>query len=763
MASWKHLEEAIALPGDSNFSLAGARIPGISSVSRDQLEDVRTVFAQVAYLCRLVAAFHKDVGKSTFVSVCRDARMVLMRTAMSEDEAPFRVLERKGSPSEFEFAMSEERALTCDVAWGPMPGLVRNLLSPAAMVLAVWLNGPTAVPLLDLQYAFAASFEEFTVAWLECPVKADSVSASFPAIQTRANKLIASAAVSSPGLALVTLASRAKETLGRVIHAVYHAFRARGFHKEAVSAAPGTVHISEVVQSELLQYTDCTITAVSQVQSVLPTMPSFPDITPNFEDDPSANWHRTAQYVFENVKIPAASALRGDPLSELRWHRFQCDALHARADAVKLSERQVIRHLFSSCSRAQPHYTIAQETLSRQFCTLREWLDTIRDFYFTSGQFRHNIERAWQQYSAADAVDFNELIHHIKTYYQLIFLDYVHMPGKQTKLEFAWILFTKLQALLQPGTTSVLTPVLIMFMPLSTLLERMNTELTPALRESSETGAVVAESFIIWVITQLQSVRESANTARRFTTELPTPNIDFALMGGQNVRNKHTDKHTDKPRLQAAAVTDIHGHPHVTKGQGYPGPPPNRSNHMQYEDREGHVPGLKEAANSTDEAAVRAWVTDYVKSPGIDPALKKALELELAGGPTSIHGALSQATEVPQHLGAAGFRAVTQLILRVYHLYPGKQCSICPLGRKGGKRAPLHPLSECPNWRRILPKSVADAFFAEPFNQHRAYTPLPPKQQQQQQQQPKDKRPRYDTDRAGNQSKRPRPFDQPIR
>lgn len=747
------MEQSLHQPGESDLSLATCQIPGLSAVSADQLNDIRTVFAQIGYLANVVRSFSKDIGKSVLQTVSKDARMVLMRTAVSEDAAPFRALERKGTQSDLDSAMSEERALVCGEPWGPRPGIVRNLLSPAAMVLIVWLNGQCAAPLLDLIFAFSSSFSSFTVAWLQCPVKTDSV--SFVDIQTRADKLLATASVNSPGAALVTLASRAKLELDKVIHSVYHAFVARGFHTAEVSKAAPLVNVSEIVQSEVTQYADCTIVEVTKVQSVLPAAPSYPDITPNFVDDPSTSWHRTAQYLFEHVKMPAMSALRGDPLSELRWHRFQCDALHARADGIKLSERQVIRHLFASCTRSQPHYTIAQDMLAKPYCTLREWLDAIRDFYFTSGQFRFNVERAWQQYNAAESLDFNELIHHVRTYYQLIFLDYVHLPGKQNQLEFAWILFTKIQALLQPSSTSALTPVLIMFMPLSTLLERMNTELTPALREGPEQSTAVAMSFITWVIEQLQRVRESANTARRFTTELPVGNVDYALLGGAN-RHKAADKPRDKQRLQAAAVTDRPMH----NPRG--GPPVNMDIDVQYEDREGHVPGLKEAANSKDEAAVRSWVAEHVKSPTIDPGLKKALELELAGGPTSIHGALARAQRpLPPHL-KADFRTVTQLLLRVFYLYPGKQCSVCPLGRKGSRRPPLHPLSECQHWRSLLPKAALDAFYEEPFNKQRAFTPVSRSQQQQPPPQ-KEKRPRYDTNRAGNQSKRPRPFEHNIR
>ena len=71
-------------------------------------------------------------------------------------------------------------------------------------------------------------------------------------------------------------------------------------------------------------------------------------------------------------------------------------------------------------------------------------------------------------------------MHHIKTYYQMIFLDYAHLAGKSQLLDFVWILFSKFQHLMQPGCTTTVTNTLRMFFPLSNLFSIMQTALTPA-------------------------------------------------------------------------------------------------------------------------------------------------------------------------------------------------------------------------------------------------------------------------------------------
>ena len=97
---------------------------------------------------------------------------------------------------------------------------------------------------------------------------------------------------------------------------------------------------------------------------------------------------------------------------------------------MNLSENQVIQHLSQKIHREHQHFVCAQEAAAKQLYTVRQWLYRICDFYFTSGAFRHKLEHAWTQYQSTNATDFNDLIHQIKTYYQMIFLDYAHLASK---------------------------------------------------------------------------------------------------------------------------------------------------------------------------------------------------------------------------------------------------------------------------------------------------------------------------------------------
>lgn len=64
---------------------------------------------------------------------------------------------------------------------------------------------------------------------------------------------------------------------------------------------------------------------------------------------------------------------------------------------MKLSEAQVIKHLSKGFSREAMHYHVATEKSMSPECTVHEWLDAIRDFFFTNGHFRMHIEGAWSK------------------------------------------------------------------------------------------------------------------------------------------------------------------------------------------------------------------------------------------------------------------------------------------------------------------------------------------------------------------------------
>ena len=749
--TWESARESIVTCVDSNFSLEQCQNPGLASFPQEDLDFIRRLFSMLLWLQNVMVNCAADFDKPAFMAVCRDARQIFLESDLPDDEVPFRPLEKKVSSEAVKRALKAPGGFLCAADWGPVDGPVRNLLSPAAMTLLVWLGPRFAKPLLDLTFAFSTNYKSFTLAMLACPVRTDLL--GLLGVRERTTKLRTTPAVNSHGAALIKLVKASEPKVFNIVHAVWHAFTSARYCLKSVSEVFPTVHVSEITKAEAQQYRDCSASVTTQVQSILPIHSSLPESNPNFLDDNSNTWFRSAQYTFSSVHMPTAAALRGDPLSELRWHKYQSDVLHARANCLQLSEKQVIQHLTTTFSRTDQHVTVAQEAALNPECTVRQWLEVIRDFYFTSGQFRHNIEHAWQRYDAADSADFNELMHHIKTYYRLIFLDYTHMQGKQCKVDFACILFTKLQRLMQPTCKSTLADTLRMFLPMSTLLEKFNLELKPLVGLSTFQADATAVKFTTWAVTQLQQVRESANTVKRYTGDAPDSKIDYAMLVS---KRKSQAPGTHEPKQQAAAAI-------------LPGPPANNRNGLQKRaapsgplpgTRQPLIPQLKEQANSTDEDTFRPWLQGFVQNPVVPADLRKALSLELEGGPTSVHGALAAATHpLPPGIEPTFMFTATRM-LRMHYLYPFKQCWLCPSARNNANpQAGHHQVDHCPTFLSLVPQASRDAFFGEAFNRRHNLTPLPQRYNPTRHRDRDNKRDRCEPNRRGSdtQAKRSRP------
>ena len=744
-ATWQDLCLLISSPDGVDYSTAANQQPGISTQLRVDLDKFRTVIRSVHWFSALVKRASKDFHKPLFTVIANDARQVLVQSPLDPGRMPFQPLEGKMTRAEIDAIMSADSALECTVHWGPGHGPLANLLSPATMTALAWLGDHFAAPVLDLAYAFAENYRSFTVAWLKCPFSTSRL--DFVAVQTRAAALRTSASVNSPGDAIIALARQAIPVLENVTHAMFHAFLSRDYQKATLMDGVIMVHISEIVTSPAPQYLDCTSPQPTQVQSPLPTSSSLPAVACNFTDEKSSSWFRAAQYTFEAVKMPTSVALRGDSLSELLWHKFQSDVLHARSNCMHLSEKQVIQHLTSKFSRSDQHFSIAQECALSAHCTTRQWLEVIRDFYFTSGQFRFNLERGWHNYKASDATDFNDLIHHIKTYYRLVFLDYTHMQGKLSKLDFAWVLFTKLQHLMQADCRSPISPVIHMFMPLSTLLEQMNGILKPAMTECTDVANQSADRFTSWVVTQLQQVRESANTAKRYTMDTADQHIDYARLSRPTPSAppaRPARQHKPTPQAAAAAAA-IPGPPHRSDGMQPQRTPSGPSGAPSQAPRQQNIPNLKEHLGDISDHDLRTFITRCISAGLFEPALTTALQLELKGGPTSVHGMLEASENLP-HFVHPTFRWVTQTLLKMYFLFPFKQCCLCPVNREQPEAA-QHPAHQCPTVKRCAPQEAQDRFYAEQFNRQRGISIMPAGHKPRR---PLQKRERYDPKRKAS-------------
>ena len=740
---------------DCDFTLDGNMIPGITNATPEQRDTLRTTFARFSYYCDFLRDSHKELCKSTFKDTMADARVCLVNDTMSAEDQPFNEPHKK-SGLNFDSSFASAQAMSCQQPWGPRPGLVSDMLSPVGTFAISYLGPVYGTPLLDLAYAFADDYQSFASAWLNCPARIDHI--DLPAVKTRAAALRNSQLVNSPGDAVIELATRANKVLENVIRSIYRAISHR-----AVPAQLATINrpfvspnITEIAKSAASQYLDCTPAVGSKVQSILPTTSSIPDVTPNFNDDRSATWFRNAQYAFESIKMPTAAVLRGDTLSELKWHKYKSDVLHARNNVPLLSERQVIQHLTTTFSRTDHHNAVAQQAALEPECTVKSWLDVISDFYFTGGQFRVNVENGWRSYASDQCPDFNEFIHHIKTYYSLIYLDYAHLRGTMHKIDFAWVLANMLNDLCNNPSVSKLAKTLSGFMPHSRLIEWMGGELRDAMKGLINNPDMVATDFITWAIRQLQGIRETANisSAARPSHEQDS-RIDYAMLGAPK-RNRPQRNNDNRPPQQAAAAAAA-----VNTQTPLPPPPGNQRNDVQRGKRPNglhqKVPHLKAMANTPDAAAFTAWTRDLSTAPDITPAVKDYVIKELAGGPTALHVVLGRAVKpLPNGLKPT-FHSVVQQAIKMHYLFGYKQCILCPNTRSNPDHPPAQcTVASCPTLASLLSPGDHATISADADNRVRGTYPHAPGHTNTTDTRQESKRSRYDPDRRGSQSQQPK-------
>lgn len=720
-------------PGESDMNVANAVNLGTSSVTPEQLLKVRKVIGSVKWLANgfLQAMKHND--RATFTSACADARVLLIEDLdeiEKEVDIPLQIPTRKGTVAQFNAALNAPGMTVCTAEWGPELEETKNILAPHICMFLTFLGPLFAKPLVDFAYAFAQDYQSFGLAWINCPVKSEQM--ALAKTKKRTQEVLSNPSVTSPGGAIVHLAQKCEDVLMNTMYAFFHGCKAGGFDHEGVLApALPAADVSSIFATNAVQYEKCVAPVINQVQSTLPSTSSWPISTPNFVDEPNPNWFRTAEYAFKDITFPTKSLVRGTVMSELTWHKYQHSILHARRSCMNLSEKQVIQHIMKSFSRSDQHFTVAQDTSLRHDCTVRQWLEAIRDFYFTSGQFRMNIEMGWKNLDVTAITDFNALIHKIREYYRLIFVDYQHMRGQMTQLDFAWTLFAKLQQLLATTTASMLSATLRMYFPASVLIGKMKSTLKPAIKECLELQHAAAFRFISWCIEELQQVRETANITQMYSHRDNNTDFDYAMLG-----QRTTPAHTQNNRLQAAAAYQGNSRyqPQGQRNSNFrslmqsnqpPPPPPPPPAPGAMVPRGAIPPNISELAYGKDESMLRSMVQQFSTNATYPEKLRKRLSRELTGGPSSIVFLLSRAhSSLPHHVKPT-FMCIVQLIFRSRYKYKIQQCWLCPDGRRNGCPPDSnHPAIDCETLKAITHQHDRDAFFADDFNANEELTPF---------------------------------------
>lgn len=550
---------ATTTPDDANTAIADA-LPQFATLPQSSQDDIRIAASLISTCSTLCQSLCKITTKDLVKTYGLSARTLLHMLCPSSKNGnanAFTIPTRKASVNAAGLLerTTEASSTTCDIDWGPIPGPVRNSLSISSQYFCSWLGGDAAMAVLNFIYAFASSPAAWTVAWNACPIEHDHL--DFPALAEKAEALRARSSCDLSTRVVATLARAVIDALKPVLKALYTSSTmlpqpTSTYFEERI------VHVSphDVTAAAPHQYAN--LVKTTQVHSPLPTTSSVPSYTPNFKDESSSQWFKTADYYFSKCSFPQSDLVRGDASAERKFHHYVGEVISKRLMCMKLSEAQIMQHLSQSFTRADMHYQLAKEKAESAECTVREWLDAIRDVYFTNGQYRLHIESAWIAYRSGQAADFNDLVHHIRIYYQLLYLDYADLPGHLSLVEFARHLFDKLLHLLSAACTSTLATVIKMFLPLPELIAAAGEHLDNADRLPRAEADKRATAFISWAVERLQTAKHTANNTKRYSAASTNHHqgVDYAT-------TKATERETSTPpdretrrRLTTLAYTD---------------------------------------------------------------------------------------------------------------------------------------------------------------------------------------------------------------
>lgn len=730
---WHHVANTDGL----DFTLTGSAVPGSGALTVVHHQTLYLAATLCLTLGSIFSRLARECLTPAFASLSDRARALALSSLHMDNEACFRALPKQAhlTSAQYTAVLTNREALrSCRASrqWGPATEELRSLCSPAFLMFLVWAGSPVVDPVLDFLYAFAQDSTSFVTPWLDCPTPyVDHL--SFKAIHDRMDTVRSNSHLRTPAHKLSHLAERAVETLTILLKTV---FLAAG---ECVNI-PATELFSEnivrptfaaVIATPTPQLpANTSLASLAQVSSELPTCSSLPRYTPNFIPEHNAQWFRSANYHFNNLHFPAETAARGDASAERVWHDYSCNVLRARSLCTQLSEQQVITHLSQHFQRAEPHFAVSEECRTQPGCTVVNWLTALREFFFTNQQFRYNIELAWERYRIGHARDFNELIHHIRVYYQLIFLDYTELPGKMTLHDFAWYLFEKMQHLLSPDCKTELAKTVQLCIPLSGVLEQMQLHLRTQATATTALELDPAHSFVSWCLKQLKFARETANTTRRYATVQDTrTTVDYAQL---STRTSAT------PSTTAGAA--------ATKGPGH-----RRQACLNSDQPTGtQIAPLVQNAPATaspstgpiTRQSLPADVRESINRKGrplTDSALRGIAarlpqwmnqlilhELDNPGKPDTLHGltrAYSDARK-PSYRLATSPLSCSQYLLKSYLIFNRPLCSICPHDGGSDRR---HVAADCPELKKHCPAAL-QTFLANPANAGKGFLAVEPGQ-----------------------------------
>jgi hypothetical protein len=734
MAAGVNVDQILAALSQPLEENASSQIPGFDALSPPSKTEVTTAVRLLRYSTFLFINLFESDLKNEYLPISLRSHMsahkVARRVPITIDQFAF---ELGISEDEIESSKNDQLNVTWSTATGD--SIIHGLMSKAVRLFMLWMGLPLALPLYAMTYCLASSCDVWLTLLSETHIAYPGAK-SEPATVIEA---VQGAEGSTPAETLRFFAANTNQLLSTFLRAVASA---AGTNFNAIFPQDLPVLLAEDFSTLTTPLLTPKPPMQAQVSSLLTSKPLLSDAPTNFAASTHTQWFKVAEYHFDKVNLPFQALETGDVASELKWHQFSSEVLRKRASCIALSERQVIEHLARPIHRNTMLHKVYSTCLENDKCTVSDFLTAVRDFYFPNGQFRIHVERGWTQLRVGSIAEFNDLLHHIRMYFQLIFTEYAWMRGQMTRHDFARHLFDKLQHLVTE-CHSTLAKTIQKFFPLAELLDKFSIHLDQTMLWSPERVESEATAFVQWSMERLQKAKMAANTANLYKTTATTltSSIDFASsvkpkparaqptslvsQGGSYAsrgrgrgRGRGYDRSHSSGRgwSQQRAVQTASVQFSSPATTGLPPPPHGRASSIAGGRDLRVFHDMKPGKLSKEQK--EQYIEQFLKSPIPETDEAKSMIIHERSAPLgqTLHGlaaALRDQGErvgfIPDPIGIS-----FQLVL-AYHFHNPSCCFVC-----NSKQSPpgdrMHSVAECPTANRLLPRAQIEEFLRHPAN-----------------------------------------------
>ena len=151
------------------FDLPQPALIGFDDLKRSQQETLVDAFSYTFTLAQILQRLHRETYTEPFKAFLETARLFAPETRLPHPVPPFVNLHRRQhlTLAQFKAKINDPSFLKCAVNWGP-PGDAQDLLSPACLLLYVWLGPTWGSPLLDFAYGMCSDATKYALAWSHC-------------------------------------------------------------------------------------------------------------------------------------------------------------------------------------------------------------------------------------------------------------------------------------------------------------------------------------------------------------------------------------------------------------------------------------------------------------------------------------------------------------------------------------------------------------------------------------------------------------------